>query len=117
MASGSVTSTTRLLVRSTSISPVGLPAMLLSLAAAEDGEESPPPNDYYVRNVNPTIRSVAVADDAIVIWLPNPGDPTTEQRIPYADWTIGRDARDYQPGVWLTIEDGTAVEIREQYVP
>jgi hypothetical protein len=22
-------------------------------AAAEDGEESPPPNDYYIRNVNP----------------------------------------------------------------
>ena len=30
-------------------------------AAAEDGEESPPPNDYYIRNVNPRLRTLPVA--------------------------------------------------------
>ena len=29
-------------------------------AAAEDGEESPPPNDYYIRNVNPRLRTLPV---------------------------------------------------------
>jgi hypothetical protein len=33
-------------------------------AAAEDGEESPPPNDYYVRNVNPRLRTLPVASGA-----------------------------------------------------
>ena len=88
-----------------------------ALAAAEDGEESPPPNDYYVRNVNPAVRLVSVSDDATVTWLTNPGDPSTEEETSYADWTTGRDARDYQPGVWLTIEGDAVVEIREQYVP
>ena len=86
-------------------------------AAAEDGKESPPPNDYYVRNVNSTVRTISVSGDATVTWLPNPGDPTTEETIPYADWATERDIRDYQPGVWLTIGGGEVVEIQEQYVP
>ncbi len=86
-------------------------------AAAEDGQESPPPNDYYVRNVNPTLRTLSVADDASVTWLPSPGDPATEETVSYSDWLDGRQARDFQPGVWLTIEDGAIVDIREQYVP
>ena len=88
-----------------------------ALAAAEDGEESPPPNDYYVRNVNPIVRIIPVSGDATVIWLPNPGDPTTEEEILYADWVTERDTRDYQPGIWLTIEEGDVVAIEEQYVP
>lgn len=88
-----------------------------ALAAAEDGEESPPPNDYYVRNVNPAVRAISVSGDATVIWLPNPGDPTTEAEIPYAEWITERDTREYQPGIWLTIEEGEVVEIQEQYVP
>ena len=86
-------------------------------AAAEDGDESPPPNDFHVRNVNSTLRAISVSVDATVAWLPNPGDPTTEEKIPYAEWTAERDTRDYQPGVWLTIEDGAVIEIQEQYVP
>lgn len=86
-------------------------------AAAEDGEESPPPNDYYVRNANPGLRTLSVADNTEVTWLPNPGDPTTEETVSYSDWLEGRQARGYQPGVWLEIEDGAIVDIREQYVP
>jgi len=33
-------------------------------AAAEDGKESPPPNDYYIRNVNSRLRTLPVAADA-----------------------------------------------------
>ncbi len=89
------------------------------LASAEDGEESPPPNDYYIRNVNPQLRSVTIAADAEVAWLPNVGDPTSEETVVYASWVAGRELRgvELQPGVWLTIEDGEVTGIREQYVP
>lgn len=88
-----------------------------AVAAAEDGKESPPPNDYYVRNDNPGLRPLAVADGAAVTWLPNPADPTTEETVPYPEWLAGRTSRDFQPGVWLTVDDGAIVHIREQYVP
>lgn len=86
-------------------------------AAAEDGAESPPPNDYYVRNTNPATRTLTVADGAEVTWMPNPGDPTTEETVDYPQWLEGRTARPYQPGVWLTITGGAVVDVREQYVP
>jgi hypothetical protein len=86
-------------------------------AAAEDGEESPPPNDYYVRNVNPALRTLDVAPSAQVTWLPNPGDPSTETTVTYADWLVGRTGRAYQPGVWLTVGGGAITEFFEQYVP
>lgn len=88
-----------------------------ALAAAEDGEESPPPDDYYIRNVNPQLRTIPVASDAEVSWLPNSGDPSTQTTVSYADWLTGRATRDYQPGVWVTITGGEAVNIEEQYVP
>ena len=55
-------------------------------AAAEDGQESPPPNDYYVRNVNATVRTVPAAAGAEVEWLPNTGDPTTATTVDYVTW-------------------------------
>jgi len=86
-------------------------------AAAEDGEESPPPNDYYVRNVNPALRTLGVEAAAVVSWLPSPGDPSTETTIAFADWVSDRTTRGFQPGVWITIAGGTVTEVREQYVP
>ncbi|HSF87677.1 MAG TPA: hypothetical protein VLG28_18705 [Acidimicrobiia bacterium] len=88
-------------------------------AAAEDGEESPPPNDYYVRNGNPLLRTVAVAEIPEVKWLPNVGDPATEESIAYADWLVQREERglELQPGVWLIVENGEITALREQYVP
>jgi hypothetical protein len=90
-----------------------------AMAAAEDGEESPPPNDYYVRNVNPHLRTIPVAASAEVSWLPNPGDPTTQERLSYADWMTASEGRDaaMAPGVWVTIENGAATVIEEQFVP
>lgn len=86
-------------------------------AASEDGEESPPPNDYYVRNTNEAVRDLATAPTTNVRWLPNPGDPATEETVSYAEWLDGRGSRGHQPGVWLTIGGGAVIEIREQYVP
>lgn len=85
-------------------------------AAAEDGEESPPPNDYHVRNLNPDLRALPVAPDTLVTWYPGPGDPTSEEVVPYEDWLIGRSG-DYVYGVWLSVDDGQIEAIDEQWVP
>ena len=86
-------------------------------AATEDGQESPPPNDYYIRNVNPTLRTVPVAAGAEVNWLPSTGDPATATTVDYTTWLAERETRDFQPGVWLTVADGMVTFVEEQYVP
>lgn len=85
-------------------------------AAAEDGSESPPPNDYYVRNQSAARRTVAVSDTAEVQQLVDAGGPDLTT-VTYAEWSAGWGSLDYQPGVWLTIKDGKVATIVEQYVP
>lgn len=87
-------------------------------AAAADGEESPPPNDYYIRNVNTTLRTVEVGDDVMVVWYPEIGDPNSEATISYEEWRDAFDDRgEFALGVWLEIENGAISAIREQWVP
>lgn len=87
-------------------------------AAAEDGEESPPPNDYYVRNTNPTIRTLTVEDDVEVVWYPEFGDPTSETTATFADWLDGLAGRgELIPGIWVQIQGGEVIRIEEQWVP
>ncbi len=88
-----------------------------TVAAAEDGDESPPPNGYHIRNENAALRTIAVAVGSQVAWMPNPGDPATEQTVSYGDWLVMREGRDFQPAVWITIAGGMATELREQYQP
>lgn len=85
-------------------------------AAAADGEESPPPNDYYVRNESETIRPVPVTADAPVVYYPT-GDPTGETTGSFEDWRGVLETRGAFFGIWLVTEDGAAVSIREQWVP
>ena len=85
-------------------------------AAAEDGEESPPPNDYYVRNTNPETRVVTVGEVVDVTFYPD-GDPNNGSEIDYDDWADMIATRGYELGVWLEIEDGAITAIHEQWVP
>lgn len=88
------------------------------LAAAEDGEESPVPNDYYIRNENPGLRTVAVAAEVEVLAMANVGDPATEAPMAYSDWLASRvDDADVPMDVWIVVEDGEVVSITEQYRP
>ncbi len=64
-------------------------------AAAQDGEESPPPNDYYVRNSTELDRSLEMGAGAEVVWLPDVGDPATVTRIEYSAWLVEREAREF----------------------
>lgn len=86
-------------------------------AAAEDGEESPPPNDYHIRNANSRLRTLAVAPTTEVAWLPEPGNPQSLVVVGYAAWRAQQADRVFQPGVWVTIDDGLVVSIEEQFVP
>ena len=85
-------------------------------AAAEDGEESPPPNDYYMRNENPQSRSLEVSSEAGAVWYPT-GDPTMEVEGTFQEWVDGVAGRGFDFGVWLHVIDGQVVAIREQWVP
>jgi hypothetical protein len=86
-------------------------------AAAEDGEESPPPNDYYIRNTNETPRTLDVSADTEVVWYPEPGDPTSEATVAYSGWIEAIEDREFLPMVWLTVEAGKVVAVHEQWVP
>lgn len=86
-------------------------------ASAEDGEESPPPNDYYVRNENTLTRSLPVSPEVPVVWYPEGGDPTTETVVDFEVWVDAVVGRGFMFGVWLDVIDGEVHEIREQWVP
>jgi hypothetical protein len=84
-------------------------------AASEDGAE-PPPNDYYVRNDNPQIRSLPVSPETEVIWYPT-GDPASQVIVTFSAWVEGVTSRGLFFGVWLDVIDGEVLRIREQWVP
>jgi len=86
-------------------------------AAAEDGEESPPPNGYHVRNANALLRTLDVQTEAPVSWYPDGGDPANVVTVAYSQWRTDKAARGYDLGVWITTSGGVIVAIEEQWVP
>lgn len=86
-------------------------------AASEDGEESPPPNDYYIRNTNDLTRPLRVSDTAEVVWYPQVGDPSSETTTAYEDWVSQINERGFMLGIWVEVEGGRVVEVEEQWVP
>jgi hypothetical protein len=90
-------------------------------AAAEHGDESPPPNDYYIVNDNPKLRTMPVAPDVTIqaIDWSNCCEPTS---VPYTDWAASllhpTDALlGTQVPYWITVAGGEIVAIEEQYLP
>jgi hypothetical protein len=65
-------------------------AILHVQAAAEDGEESPPPNDYYIHNVNPRLRTLPVRSDAPitvnVLAAQSTGSATKDVAVTWPSW-------------------------------
>jgi hypothetical protein len=84
---------------------------------AADGEEVN--NDYYVRNVNPTLRTIAIAPTATVheIDAGSIGFLT----VPFSGWPVDPSAYSSCPSnscnVWLFVNGGEVTEILEQYTP
>lgn len=85
-------------------------------AAAEDGEESPPPNDYYVRNENDQVRVLVVDGDTPVTWYTS-GDPNDEATGVFSEWIEFLATQESYLGIWVTIESGAVTEIAEWWVP
>jgi hypothetical protein len=89
-------------------------------AAAEDHEESPPPNDYYIRNVNPRLRTLPVRDDTPitvnVLAAQSTGSATKNVSV-----TLAKLATYFPnsgtPPFWITVEQGQVTKIAQQYLP
>ena len=86
-------------------------------AAAEDGEESPPPNDYYIRNVNPRLRTLAVRADAIVTVNSLGFGGQAERPVSLAKLATLTRPHDDWPPFWITVRHGQVVKIAQQWVP
>jgi hypothetical protein len=82
--------------------------------AAKDHQESPPPNDTYVRNVNPRLRTLLVRSDAAVTVN---GLVDTQQAVPVTLAKLATLTRTYSPVFWLTVRNDQVVRIAEQWMP
>jgi hypothetical protein len=90
-------------------------------AAAEHGDETPVPNDYYIVNDNPRLRTLPIAPtvEILAIDWTHCCDPAGTS---YADWAMSiADPTDALHGShsqwWITVKDGHVVKIEEQYLP
>jgi hypothetical protein len=89
-------------------------------AAAEDGEESPPPNDYYIRNVNPRLRTLPVRADASLT-VNTLAVTANSGAIKDTRVTLGKLASWFPNKgrlmFWMTVEQGQVTKLAEQYLP
>ncbi|MBU2669816.1 hypothetical protein KOI35_40535 [Actinoplanes bogorensis] len=87
-------------------------------ACVEDGEtigDFEWCNDYYYRNHSRYLRTIRVTRDASLTYLP-PSDTTTAQKLTLAQ--LSRIVSSRPSRYWvITIRDGKAVAVRQQYVP
>ena len=88
--------------------------------AAKDHQESPPPNDYYIRNLNPKLRTLTVTPDAVIttntLTAGYTGSATKTIAVPLDRLRIvllGRNS----PPFWITVQHGQVTKIAEQYLP
>jgi hypothetical protein len=88
--------------------------------AAKDHQESPPPNDHYIRNVNPRLRTLSVRSDAPItcntLTAGYTGSATKNIRVPLWRLAIILPPRGAGP-FWITVDDDQVVRIAQQYVP
>ena len=102
-------------------------AILLSGRAAEEaaekaGDEIPVPNDYYIVNDDPKLRTVIVGDAvevSVYDWSRCCDDHT---RISFDDFTgiVARPTEHFHGTLspyWIRVRDGRIVRIEEQYLP
>lgn len=94
-------------------------------AAAAHGDESPPPNDYYIANDNPRLRTYPV-DRTIRVTLVTTSEGFSDPDGYEVDFGLFYDGLQGMSGevpgmwdtpYWITIEDGVITEIEAQYLP
>jgi hypothetical protein len=89
-------------------------------AAAEDNKESPPANDYYIRNVNPRLRTLPVAADAPitvnVLAAQTTGSSTKDVSVTL-EKLAGYFPNSGTPPFWITVAQGQVTRLAQQYLP
>lgn len=93
-------------------------------AAAARGDESPPPNDYYLINDNPKIREFPVQAGIGVLVVTNAEDGSCDPMghvMALSEWAAamsGPYAEVFKSNLyWVTVTNGTITAIQAQYVP
>jgi hypothetical protein len=85
--------------------------------AAKDHQESPPPNDYYIRNINPRLRTLPVRADASITVNSLSFGSQTDHPVSLARLAILTHSSDEWPPFWITVREGQVVKIAQQWVP
>src|SRR5512132_2620001 len=84
--------------------------------AAKDHQESPPPNDYYIRNINPRLRTLPVRTDATIttntLTAGYTGSVTRNVPVQLYRLAIVLPPT-YSPPFWITVRHGQVVRIAE----
>lgn len=87
-------------------------------AAADAGEESPPPNDYFLVNESEKLRTFTVDDDAsFVIALDTPEDTRELNAGEFFDAFVNDTDQVIDAAYWVTISDGKLTAAEEQWLP
>lgn len=88
--------------------------------AAKDHQESPPPNDYYIRNVNPRLRTLPVRSDAPitvnVLAAQSTGSSTKDVSVTLDELASYFPNSGTAP-FWITVEQGQVTKIAQQFLP
>jgi hypothetical protein len=88
--------------------------------AAKDHQESPPPNDTYIRNVNPRLRTLPVRSEATItcntLTAGYTGSATKNIQLPLDRLAIVLPRGGAGP-FWVTVHHGQVTKIAEQYMP
>jgi hypothetical protein len=82
--------------------------------AAKDHQESPPPNDSYMRNLNPRLRTLPVGADAAITANQLAG---SNENVPVSLGRLASLTRAGSGVFWLTVRDDQIVQIGEQWSP
>jgi hypothetical protein len=87
--------------------------------AARDHKESPPPNDYYIRNVNPRLRTLPVRSSAAITVNALAAERTgsATQDVPVTLAELATLLRTDSTPFWVTVQHDQVVKIAEQYIP
>jgi hypothetical protein len=80
--------------------------------AAKDHQESPPPNDSYMRNVNPRLRTLPVGADAAIT-----ANQLAGSNVPVSLGRLASLTRTGSGVFWITVRSGQIVQIGEQWSP
>ena len=94
-------------------------------AAAEHGDETPVPNDYYIVNDNPRLRTLIVSSDIRILLLDwrhccdrlFPADPDRFQDSFFQNTYPAGNYKGKFSTYWVTVNGGVVTAIEEQYLP